>query len=338
MSHTIAAILAVLIPCLGADAPTAPAAPAPADPAPANPAPGAKAAGEPRRPVTDRPSLGVQVASPRQGQTPGGLTLAYVYPGAAAQEMGFRSGDEILEMNGAPVTDRESFVKELQRQAIGAKVEFKVRRGGETITLSGAMGNFQRTRKAFLEHCRALVGKPFTPVASMHWVDGVDGLASLKGKIGIFISIDGCRDCLQGNWQKFRTAWKALKVQQNVAICAVYSDPDRPFAENLKARNFIEERYSAGFPFGVAKYPGDRPPSDSMGLEPVVQGHGVAIIGPDGSLIYQEVSGFEPDKQDLMKVLQEAAKMLPAGQTPAPAPAPAPAPSPAPIPGNDRKS
>jgi len=280
-----------------------------------------------KQPVTDRGNLGVLLESIRPGEADEGARINYVYPESAAQAMGLRPGDEVIEVNGIEVKSRAFLAGELQQENIGSKVSFKIRRGNEVLQLRVPMGSYLKTRKAFLDHCRReLGGKPFAPVAQIIWPDGVDGLKALKGKVGVVISFDDCESCIKGKWGKISEMEAALRkagaAQDWLAFAGIYSNIQETQAKNLEARRRILARAPGRIPIGVARYPDDRIPIDSADRDPLVQDHGVAILDPEGKLFYLEL---ENPAMDFLKAFQEAEKKYgtkPSGKaSPLPAPA-----------------
>jgi hypothetical protein len=82
-----------------------------------------------------RPSLGISVDT---GAIEEGLPVLSVIPGGAADRMGLKVGDRILQVNGKRATNDD--LRNLVRTAkIGDTVALQVRRGTETIPLSGPL-------------------------------------------------------------------------------------------------------------------------------------------------------------------------------------------------------
>lgn len=68
-------------------------------------------------------------------------TIGYVIPDSKADSIGFKSGDKILEVNGAAVNNWEELNQELFINTLGEDLSLKIRRGGHTEFLS-----FPRTK------------------------------------------------------------------------------------------------------------------------------------------------------------------------------------------------
>ncbi len=79
--------------------------------------------------------LGVSLldaGGPRQG---GGALVTGVVPGSAAQEVGLRVGDVILQANEAKATSAQALVSTLKPSKPGDKVRLRYRRNGEEQTI-----------------------------------------------------------------------------------------------------------------------------------------------------------------------------------------------------------
>lgn len=284
---------------------------------------------ERKRPVTDRPNLGVQLLPIRPGEEKEGVRLNFVYPGSAAEAMGLRAGDELLEMDGAEVPDRKTLGRDLQRKATGQELRFKVRRGAEVLEIRGPMGNFQRTRKAFREHLeREILGKPLAPGCEIVWPDGVDGLKALKGKVGVVVTFDRSPESADGVWRRISKKGDELaKLKQDwIAFAGIYTNFNESDEANLEARKRILARAPTTIPVGVARYPGGVP-LNSLGKDPLFQKTGTALLDPEGKVLYLEIMEFESDnpQADLQKAMEELARKFgkkdagkPAGEAPQP--------------------
>ena len=265
-----------------------------------------------RKPASDRPNLGVQLLPARPGTAGEGVLINYVYPGSAAEAMGFQAGDEVVGMDGDPIQDLEGMSARLRRSAIGMPVRFRMRRGGAVIELSGAMGGFQATRKAFLERLRRDdLGKPFATLAEIDWPEKIDGLRALRGRVAVLVSFDGCHECIEGNYRTIvERAEQLHRLNQDwIGFAGICSD-QAGRAASAAGRARALERYPALFSIGVAHYPADRPPLEAAGRDPLVQHHGIAILDPEGKVLYLELQGFEadPSGRELTRVLLEAAE------------------------------
>lgn len=65
-----------------------------------------------------------------------GAMVRKLQPGLAAEEAGMREGDLIIEISGKTIKNQYDFVCAMMGQSVGKPVEFKVKRNGETLTLS----------------------------------------------------------------------------------------------------------------------------------------------------------------------------------------------------------
>jgi hypothetical protein len=288
------------------------------------------------RPVTDQAYLGAQFQSGRPGQGPAGIRVNYVVPGSAAEAMGLRVGDQVLELNGVPVPTPLFLASEIKKQDIQSSIRFKVRRGREEIEINGRLGSYLETRKSFLEHSRReLVGKPFRTVAELVWPEGVDGIEALRGKVGVVVSFDSCQDCVENKWKKIRDMEEVLRKSGTgrswLGFAGIFSQKGETYARNLVTMKRVLDRFPPRFPVAVARYRGDLLPDGSEGEEPLVQDHGMAILDPRGNLLYLELENPGPE---FLKAFQEAqdrfapksgggAQPPPAAAKPAPEPAPA---------------
>lgn len=79
------------------------------------------------------PSLGVST-SEREGED--GLSTLFVQPGTPADDAGVEGGDVLLQLNGLPLNDKESYNRMVAEFRWGDVVELTLQRGGETIALS----------------------------------------------------------------------------------------------------------------------------------------------------------------------------------------------------------
>jgi hypothetical protein len=255
------------------------------------------------------------------------VLINYVYPGSSAEAMGFRAGDELVGMDEKAVKDGADLGTRLRATSIGQAVRFRVRRSGDEMDLTGTMGGFESTRKGYLERMRRdFLGKPFAPLATIDWPDGIDGLRSLRGKVALVFCIDGCRTCLEGTYRStVRRAEELRKLQQSWIGFAGITAADGKAASEA-ARKAAIERYPALFPIGVARYPGDRPPPDAPGRDPLIQQHGIVVLDPEGKVLYMELSPFEadPSGRELTRVLIEAAEKFGPRRGPAAARPPGP--------------
>ncbi len=82
-----------------------------------------------------RPSLGVSVDT---GAIEDGLPILSVIPGSAADRMGLKVGDRILQVNGKRATNED--MKNIVRTAkIGDTIALQIRRGTELLAMSGPL-------------------------------------------------------------------------------------------------------------------------------------------------------------------------------------------------------
>lgn len=66
--------------------------------------------------------------------------IEQVVRGSAAEKAGIKPGDSIIEIGGEPIKDQIAFARVMQRQTVGSKVTFKVRRSGIELSLEVEIG------------------------------------------------------------------------------------------------------------------------------------------------------------------------------------------------------
>jgi PDZ domain-containing protein len=276
------------------------------------PAPGGAKQARARAPLTDRPNLGVQLVPITKAGPAEGVKINYIYPGSAAEAMGLKTGDELLELNGVALPTRQFLSRELPRNSTGSPLEFQVRRAGQLIKVRGPMGSFLKTRQAFNEHLeKNVLGKPIVTAGEIVWPEHVDGLALLKGKVGLVVSFDGCPEC-KSNFLRLADRFKKLKElkQDWIGMCGLYFNIEGSAERNLEDRKAFLAENQVDFHVGLVKYKDDVIPPDSAAQEALLQNHGVAVIDPEGKLLFVEVQSFKVDNSntDLTRALAEAAR------------------------------
>lgn len=70
----------------------------------------------------------------------GGALIDSLVTGSPAQAAGLRPGDVLFEMAGQPINNQIDYTRVLVRQTVGESIAIKVRRGGETLTLTVKVG------------------------------------------------------------------------------------------------------------------------------------------------------------------------------------------------------
>lgn len=88
---------------------------------------------------------GVEFES-RDRETVASVTVKDVAEGTLAAEAGFRAGDTIVAIDDAPVANGHRFAGLLGIYPEGSRAAFRVRRGGEEVTLEGVLTAPQRCR------------------------------------------------------------------------------------------------------------------------------------------------------------------------------------------------
>jgi len=85
----------------------------------------------------NRPSLGT---IPDMASEPGGVLLQGVRAGSAAETAGIRAGDVLLGMGEYTIANLQDFQNALSRFKAGDRVDVRVRRGDQTLTLPVTLG------------------------------------------------------------------------------------------------------------------------------------------------------------------------------------------------------
>jgi uncharacterized iron-regulated protein len=86
-------------------------------------------------PVTDPlyPMLGLSTPDTKTGEH---YTVLWVAPKSVAAAAGFRVGDELLTMDGAPIEDKETLNRRMSEKRWGDAATYTVRRDGRELTLT----------------------------------------------------------------------------------------------------------------------------------------------------------------------------------------------------------
>ncbi len=92
----------------------------------------------------NRPMLGVQMTpvplsvQEQEGLTPSqGVYVQSIFTGTAAQNMGLKSGDVVLTVNGAQISSMTDLRNEVALNQVGDPVEVTVQRQGQQVTSTG---------------------------------------------------------------------------------------------------------------------------------------------------------------------------------------------------------
>ncbi len=266
-----------------------------------------------KKPVTDRGNLGIQLQAMHPGQNPEGARIVFIFPESAAAEMGLHAGDEVLTINGIDVPDQRFLSTELRNENIGAKIKIGIRRDGKAMELTGRMGSYQKTRKAFQDHMRReLVGKPFEPHAEIVWPAGVDGIKASRGKVTLVVAFDDCQNCIERKWKKFASMEATLSQTGNaldwLGFAGIYSSGEMQFAANEESLMKVLGRHPAAFPVGIARYAGERIPENSHLRDAIIQTHGVCILDPEGKVFYIEADPEGPGVEFLTAIREAQEK------------------------------
>jgi len=81
----------------------------------------------------------------------GGVLIAEVIPGSAAEKAGLQSGDIIVEMNGEKVKDNKSFRNAIAMMAPGTKVKFTIFRDGKKMNINAVIGKMGEGEEVIAE-------------------------------------------------------------------------------------------------------------------------------------------------------------------------------------------
>ncbi|RMF24885.1 MAG: PDZ domain-containing protein [Bacteroidetes bacterium] len=96
-----------------------------------------------KRDACQDPFLGV--AQPPESGRGEGLAVG-VLPNSSAAEMGMRSGDRILRINGFPIIDWKDVGTAVDMLTPGDPIRVEVLRGGRTLTLKGTIKSYSATK------------------------------------------------------------------------------------------------------------------------------------------------------------------------------------------------
>lgn len=131
--------------------------------------------------VVERKPPWLGLLRPRQGVF--GVQVVEVYEDSGAAEAGLAPGDEILFIDGLPVTSVGELVAVVQRLEVGDRVVVRALRRGAELTFRVTLG--ARVDDRELLH-RRLVGKPAPSAALRVWDDerAVDPSA-LRGRVAV---------------------------------------------------------------------------------------------------------------------------------------------------------
>lgn len=166
----------------------------------------------------DAPWLGL--LRPRQGVF--GVQVVEVYEDSGAAAAGLMAGDEILFLDGFPVTSVGELVMVVQRHAIGDVVEVRALRRGAELTMRVTLG--ARVDDRELLH-RRLVGKP-APAATLRLAgdDREFDPSALRGKVVVLAWFSTrCDAC--GALISELMRWPALRRDAVVAAVTA-AEPD----------------------------------------------------------------------------------------------------------------
>lgn len=279
----------------------------------------AAARAQQQAPGLDHAFLGLQTEPKSAADPKGGLVVNYIYPGSAAKEIGFQVGDEIRTLNDLLIFDQETFVKELRKENINAKLRITILRGGQEAKLQGRIGSYQKTMSAYQDILRKeMEGKPLPPLPgavwwnpqTKSWDEKLNGMDSLQGKLAVVFSFDDCEYCKKKKLERISQMKNVLASTGDkvpVGFAGIFY-ASQTKEKNLKAAADLLTASPPVIPIAVAYYPGDKPPQESRDKQALIQNHGLAILDVKGNIKYLQVIG-EPD-QDFWQVYQKALEEL----------------------------
>lgn len=271
--------------------------------------------------VKDYAYLGVYTEPIRPGDDSSGLKVRYVVPGSAAGTMGLKKGDEIVALNDIIISDLPTFVRELRREKVGAKIRFLLRRGGEKVKLRGKIGSYVAHQTTVRKR---IYGRPLLPLPPVKWWDAEkrkwiekkSGLAHFEGKVGIIFSFDDCPRCTQKRYQPFIRMKPLLESQYpNVPLALVglyQSEPQDERGESADRARKLFEAYPSPVPVGLVQFPAGSPPSPEEREERLyLHKHGIVVLDSRGKVRYTQIFGLP--EQEFLAALGKIFKELDQG-------------------------
>merc|ERR1712008_606383 len=75
------------------------------------------------------------------------VTVELVVPKSPAEVAGFQAGDQILELQGSKIQHFSEVQAVVRSAPVGARLEFRLRRGGEAHTLNAVTKDVRRLRE-----------------------------------------------------------------------------------------------------------------------------------------------------------------------------------------------
>ncbi len=269
----------------------------------------------------DSPHLGVFTKPIRPGDLESGLRIAYIFPQSAAEAMGLQVGDEIVTLDDAQVPNRRELTKQLRSQnKVGTKVRFVIRRNGEKIKVKGKLGSWRKTMGNFQSVTRKrLYGKPLPPLPpiswwdpkAQNWAEKADGLAHLKGKLGIIFSFDDCARCVPKRYEFFqglKTRGRSLPLDPLDYVGLYQSSAQDEKGVTSEHAAALFKGKPPEFPVAVVLAP-EKPisPEERTKLLYVLQ-HGIVVLDREGIVRYVQI--MDEPGHDFRKALAEIIKDL----------------------------
>ena len=276
--------------------------------------------GQQLNPAEDHPFLGLKTEPKSAGDPKSGLVVTYIYPASAAKEIGFQPGDEIRTLNDLLIFDQGTFINELRKENVNAKIRLVISRGGQEVKLQGRIGSYQKTMSAYQEILRKeMAGKPLPPLPgavwwnpqTKGWDEKPNEAGSLQGRLSVVFSFDDCASCKKKKLERISQMKSVLDSAGDkvpVGFAGFFYGFNQTKEKNLKAATDLLTASPPVIPIAVAYYPGDKPPRDSQEKQFLIENHGVAILDTKGNIKYLQILG-EPE-QEFWQVYQKGLEEL----------------------------
>lgn len=263
------------------------------------------ASAQKQAPAEDHAFLGLQTESKIAADPKSGLVVTYIYPGSAAKEIGFQVGDEIRTLNDLFILDRDTFIKELRKENVNAKLRFLIKREGQEVNLQGRIGSYRKTMTAYQDVVRKeMEGKPFPSFPGLiwwnpktkEWDEKLSEMGALEGKLSVVFSFcSGCRKTKLDRISQMKTVLTTTGEKLPVAFAGIFHmKPSK--AEDMKAAAEILTATPPVIPIAVAFYPGDKPTPEMRNRQVLMENHGVLILDTKGNVKYVQFVD-EPEQE-----------------------------------------
>ncbi len=247
----------------------------------------------------DRPFLGLQTIAAENADR--GIDVQYVFPGSAAESMGFRIGDRVLALNDVVLRTREGFINELRGENVGATLRFIIQRDGKKQALRGKIGSYTKTMRAYEKVLQSKqLGKPLPKYPPIEWWDAESmsfkknpqGLET-TGKPAVIFSFDGCPNCRQRRIGKLSAMAQTLEGFGSPAeFRGIYFVPEPDLDKARAAAKKLYSGLKTTIPMGIALYTKESQDVSKRDDHAVLHQHGVAILDEKGTVQYLQVHGL----------------------------------------------